>query len=331
MYRRAKLKRLPIDDRERILRSRALPKYFDYTSAPLVRPYGIAVAQQDARSTIKLGHGSYPFGFGYGNEGSPSQRTVSAFSGFEVTARSGLGLISPTPLYSSQSCVSQLSKARNIQAAPSTRFSRFQIAPNTYRTPPCSPINRSDTRVKNNKEELSPSLQLPATQEFLNQPPEFEGVSRLQPHIQNSASDYFKENPALSISKKPAKGSRCYPSLTQQEKEGADDFSAHGYSALQANFSDLDFPSEQHQTRDATLLLPEKCGLESENPYLSPAFSSSSYVDHSPQNPHFYSQVATQDDSLLYSAPRSLGLQLQLSDDPRCIYSQQSGTGTHGR
>lgn len=329
MYRRAKLKRLPIDDRERILRSRALPKYFDYPSAPLVRPYGIAVAQQGACSTIKFGHGSYPFGFGHGNEGSPSQRIESAFSGFEVTPRSGLGLISPTPLYNSQSCVSELPKAQNIQAAPSTRFSRFQIAPNTYQTPPCSPIIRSDTRAENNKAELSPSLRLSATEEFLNQPPEFEGVSRLQ-SLQNSNSDYFQENPPLSISKKLAKGSRCYPSLTQQRKEEVDDFSAQSYSALEASFSDLDFPLEQDQTRHASLLLPEKCVLESENPYLSPAFSSSSYVDHSPQNPHFYSQVATQDDSLLYSAPRSLGLQLQLSDDPRCIYSQQPGTGTHG-
>lgn len=313
------------------MRSRALPKYFDYTSAPLVRPYGIAVAQQSAHSTIKLGPGSYPFGFGHGNEGSSSQRIEPAFNGFEVTPRSGLGLISPTPLHNSQSSVSELSKAQTSQAAPSIRFSRFQIAPSTYQTPPCSPIIRSDTRANNNKE-LSPSLRLSETEEFLNQPPEFDGVSRLRSHPQNSSSDYSQKNPPLSIGKKVAEGSHCYPSLTQQRKEEFDKFSvSQSYSALQAGLSDMNFPLKQDQTRNASLLLPEKCGLQPENPYLSPAFSSSSYIDPSPQNPHFYSQVATQDGSLLYSAPRSLGLQLQLSDDPRCIYSQQPRTGTHGR
>lgn len=313
------------------MRSRALPKYLDYTSAPLVGPYGIADAQQSAHSSIKTEHGTYPYGFGQGNEGSPPQRIESAFSGFEMPPRSGLGLISSTPLYKSQSCVSELSKAQNVRAGPSTPFSRFQSASNTYQTPPCSPTIRSDTRAKNKKEEASPSLRLSETEDFANQPPEFDGVSRLQSRLQNSSSDYFLENSPLLISKKVTEGSRYYPSL-QQRKEEVDNFSvSQSYSALRANFSNLDFPMEQGQTRDASLLLPEKCSLEPENPYLSPAFSSSSYVDPSPQNPHFYSQVTTQDDSLLYSAPRSLGLQLQLSDDPGCIYNQQPGTGSQGR
>lgn len=241
-------------------------------------------------------------------------------------------MISPKPLYNSQSCVSELSKAQIIQAAPSIRFSRFQIAPNTYQTPPCSPIIRSNTRAKNNKEKLSPSLRFSATEELLNQPPDFDGVSRLQSHPQNLSSNYFQENQLLSIGKKVGEGSCCYPSLIQQRKDEVNEFSvSQSYSALQASFSVLNFPLEQDQTQNVSLLPAEKCGLEPENPYLSPAFSSSSYVDHSPQNPHFYSRVATQDDSLLYSAPRLLGLQLQLSEDPRCIYSQQPGTGTQGR
>lgn len=258
------------------MRSRTLPKYFDYTRAPLVRPYGIAVTQQSAHSTIKLGHGAYPYGFGHGNEGSSSQRVEPAFNGFEVTPRSGLGLISPTPLYNSQSSVSELSKAQTIQAAPSIRLSRFQIAPCTYQTPPCSPIIRSDTRAKNNKGEPSSSLRLSAIEEFLNQRPEFDGVSRLRSHLQNSSSDYSHENPPLSNGKKVAKDSHCYPSLTHQRKEDFDNFTvSQSYSALQASLSDLGFPLEQDQTRNALLLLPE-------NPYLSPAFSSSSYIDHSP-------------------------------------------------
>lgn len=315
------------------MRSRALPKYFDYTSAPLVRPYGIAVAKPGAHSSMIIGHGTYPYGFGHGNESSPPQRIESAFSGFEVPLRSGLGLISPTPLYNSQSCVSELSKAQNVRAGPSTPVSRFQSASNTYQTPPCSPNIRSDTRAKNNKEEASPILRLSETEDFVNQPREFDQVSRLQSRLQNSSSDYFQESSPLLISKKVTEGSRCYPSLTQPRKEELNNFSvSQSYLALRANFTGLDFPLEQNQTRDALLLLPEKCSLEPENPYLSPAFSSSSsYVDHSPRNPHFYSQATTQDDSLLYSAPRSLGLQLELSDDPGCIYSQQPGTGSQGR
>ena len=302
-----------------------------------MRPYGIAVAQQSAHSTIKIGHGTYTYGFGHDSESSPSQRIESASGGFDVTTKSGVGLISSTPLYHSQSRVSELSKARNVRAGPSTSLSRFQSASNIYQTPPCSPTVRSDTRAKNNMGEASPGLRLCETEDFLNQPPEFDGVSRLQSHLQDPSSDYFQEKSPLSISKKFAEdlrcGSRCYPSITQQRKGEVDDFSAsQSYPALRANFPDIDFTLEQDQIRDASLLMLEKCSLESENPYLSPAFSSSSYVDHSPQNPQFYSQVTTaRDDSLLYSAPRSFGLQLQLSDDPGCIYSQQPGTGTQGR
>lgn len=314
------------------MRSRALPKYFDYNSAPLVRPYGIALAQQSAHSSMKMGHGNYPYGFGHGNGGSPSQRIGSTFSGFEIPPRAGLGLISSAPLYSPQSCVSDLFKAQIIRAGPSTPFSRFPSASNTYQTPPCSPTIRLDTRAKNNKDVASPNLRLSETEDFINLPPEFEGVSRFQPFLQNSSSEYLQKKSPLSINKKAIEGSRCYPGLALQRKEELDDFSvSQSYSTLGADFSDLDFPLEQDRTRDASLLLPEKCSLEPENPYLSPAFSSSSYVDPSPKNPQFYSQVTTQDDSLLYSAPRSLGLQLQISDDPGCIYGQQPGTRSQGR
>lgn len=268
---------------------------------------------------MKTGPSIYPYVFGHGNEDSPPQRIESTFSGFELPLRSGLGLISSTPLYSSQSCVSGLFKSQNVQAGPSTPFSRFSSASNTYQTPPCSPTIRSDTQAKDSEESASPSLRLSETEDLVNR------VSRLQSCLQTSSSP-------LSTSKKVTERSRCYPSLTPQRKEKADDYSVlQRHSTLGANFSALDFPLEQDQTQDASLLLPEKCGLETENPYLSPAFSSSSYVDHSPQNPQFYSQVVTQDDFSLYSAPCSLGLQLQISDNPGCIYDQQPRTRSQGR
>ena len=164
IIRRAKLKRLTIDDRERITKSRVLPEDFDTTQAlhsTLVRPLGRIGAPLSACSPVSVEDDdlhSYGLQLEGKNSHTASQRSISsAFYDHEVPLRPTSGS-EPTSLVAISADPSQISgsdKPHRSSLQSLNPFSRSRSFPAIYQSQSRSPTSQMRAGTKRRASSLA--------------------------------------------------------------------------------------------------------------------------------------------------------------------------------